>query len=142
LPSILSGVSGHPIEDIKISDVFLEQVGGGSAQMAALEPEEREAAYPDPFMFGDLPATGFFLRHLRNLEMTNVEISTRSADARPACWLKDVERADFFRLRLPQGSAPAFDLRQVRDFRSFGCRQLADVVLDTAESRKLEKLVS
>jgi polygalacturonase len=137
LPSILSGVPGHPIEDIKISDVFLEQVGGGSAQMAALEPEEREAAYPDPFMFGELPATGFFLRHLRNLEMTNVEIVTRSADARPAFWLKDVERADFFRLRLPQGSAPAFDLRQVKDFRSFGCRQLADVVLDSADSRKL-----
>jgi polygalacturonase len=140
LPSILSGVPGHPIEDIKISDVFLEQVGGGSVQMAALEPAEHEADYPDPHMFGELPASGFFLRHLRNLEMTNVEIATRSADARPAFWLKDVERADFFRLRLPQGSAPAFDLRQVRDFRSFGSRQLADVVLDSTDNRKLEGL--
>jgi polygalacturonase len=137
LPSILSGVPGHPIEDIKISDVFLEQVGGGSAQMAALEPEEREAAYPDPHMFGELPASGFFLRHLRNLEMSNVEIATLSTDARPAFWLEDVEGADFFRLRTPQGVAPTFDLRQVRDFRSFGCRQLADVVLESADSRKL-----
>ena len=137
LPSIISGVPGHPIEDIKISDVFLEQTGGGSAEMAALEPEEREAAYPDPHMFGTLPATGFFARHVRNLEMTNVEISTRTSDARPAFWLKDVVGADFFRLRVPQGAAPAFDLRQVKQFRSFGSRQLADVSIESAEQRKV-----
>ncbi len=137
LPSILSGVPGHPIEDIKISDVFLEQVGGCSAKMAALEPEEREASYPDPNMFGDLPATGFFARHVRNLEMSNVEIATRAADARPAFWLKDVAGADFFRLRVPQGAAPAFDLRQVKEFRSFGSRQMADVAIDSVDARKV-----
>ena len=137
LPSIINGVPGHPIEDIKISDVFLEQTGGGSAEMAALEPEEREAAYPDPHMFGTLPATGFFARHVRNLEMTNVEISTRTSDARPAFWLKDVVGADFFRLRVPQGAAPVFDLKQVKQFRSFGSRQLADLSIESVEQRKV-----
>ncbi|MGB7546545.1 MAG: glycoside hydrolase family 28 protein, partial [Terracidiphilus sp.] len=137
LPSILSGVPGYAIEDIKISDVILEQVGGGSAEMAALDPEERADAYPDPGMFGDLPATGLFARHVRNLEVSNVEVATRAADARPAFWLKDVNGADFFRVRVPQGGAPAFDLRQVREFRSFGSRQLADVVLETAEKREI-----
>ncbi len=137
LPSILSGVPGHPIEDIKISDVYLQQVGGGSAQMAALNPEEREGAYPDPHMFGELPATGFFARHIRNLEMSNVEIATLSADARPALWLKDVVGADFFRLRLPQGDASAFHLHQVRDFRSSGSRKIADVSIESAEEKKL-----
>jgi polygalacturonase len=137
LPSILSGVSGHPIEDVKISDVFLEQVGGGSAEMAALQPEERETAYPDPNMFGELPATGFFARHVRNLEMSNVEIATRSGDERPAFWLHDVVGADFFRLRVPQGKAPSFDLRQVKEFRSFGSRQVADVTIESVEQRKI-----
>jgi polygalacturonase len=137
LPSILSGVPGHAIEDIKISDVYLEQVGGGSPQMAALDPEERETAYPDPTMFGPLPASGFFVRHVRNLEMSNVEIATRAADARPAFWLRDVEGADFFRLRLLQGSAPAFDLRQVKDFRTFGSRQMADLTLENVHERKV-----
>ncbi len=137
LPSILSGVPSHPIEDIKISDVFLEQTGGGSAEMAALEPPEREVAYPDPNMFGDLPATGFFVRHVRNLEMSNVEIVARAADARPAFWLKDVAGADFFRVRVPQGTAHAFDLRQVKEFRSFGSRQLADLTLDSVDRHKM-----
>jgi polygalacturonase len=137
LPSILSGVPGHPIEDIKISDVYLEQVGGGSAEMASLDPEERAAAYPDPHMFGALPATGFFARHVRNLEMSNVEIATRTADARPAFWLKDMEGADFFRLRLPQGAAPAFDLRGVKEFRCFGSRQLADLTIESVDRRRV-----
>jgi polygalacturonase len=137
LPSILSGVPGHPIEDIKISDVYLEQAGGGTAEMAALEPEEHEADYPDPMMFGRLPATGFFLRHVRNLEMSNVEIATRDADARAAFWLKDVVGADFFRVRIPQGTSPAFDLRQVREFRSFGSRQIADLTLENVDQRKV-----
>jgi len=137
LPSILSGVPGHPIEDVKISDVFLEQAGGGSAALAARQPEEREAAYPDPHMFGDLPASGFFVRHVRNLEMSNVEIATREADARPAFWLHDVVGADFFRVRVPRDSAPAFDLRQVKEFRSFGSRQLADLTIESADERKV-----
>jgi polygalacturonase len=136
LPSILSGVPGYALEDIKISDVILEQVGGAGAEMAALQPEEKAAGYPDPHMFGDLPATGFFARHVRNLEMTNVEIATRAADARPAFWLQDIDGADFFRVRVPQG-APAFDLHQVKEFRTFGSRQLADLSLDTVDQRKV-----
>lgn len=137
LPSILSGVPGHPIEDIKISNVYLEQTGGGTAAMAALQPEEREAEYPDPDMFGDLPACGFFVRHVRNLEMTNIEIATHTADVRPAFWLRDVVGADFFRVRVPQGKTPVFDLRLVKDFRCFGSRQMADVTLESVEERKV-----
>jgi polygalacturonase len=136
LPSILSGIPGHPIEDVKISDVYLEQLGGGTSAMASLDPEEKEAGYPDPHMFGQLPATGLFARHVRNLELTNVEVATRSADARAAFWLKDVEGADLFRVHVPQ-SARAFDLRQVKDFRSFGARGLADVVLDNVDKRTI-----
>ena len=137
LPSILSGVPGYLIEDIKISDMFLENLGGAGGEMAALLPEEKATAYPDPRMFGDLPATGFFVRHVRNLEMSNVEIATQAADVRPAFWLEDVVNADLFRVRVPKGAAPAFDLRQVKEFRSFGSRHLADVVLDSVEARKI-----
>ena len=137
VPSIVSGVPGHSIENVKVSDVFLEQAGGGSAEMAAIEPQENEAKYPDPHMFGDLPATGFFLRHARNVEMSNVEIATINADARPAFWLHDVDGADFFRTRVPRGSEPAFDLRQVKDFRSFGAQHMADVSLESVDTRKI-----
>ena len=63
LPSIIAGVTDHPIEDLKISDVYLHQVGGAGADMAAIQPQENADKYPEPTMFGDLPATGIFARH-------------------------------------------------------------------------------
>jgi hypothetical protein len=47
-----------------------------------------------------------------------------------------VDGADFFRVRVPKEST-AFDLRAVRDFRSFGSLSLADAHLDTATGKKL-----
>ncbi|MEI9927509.1 MAG: hypothetical protein WDN44_07165 [Sphingomonas sp.] len=65
LPSVFAGLGGHPIEDVQVSDVFLHHAGGAAAAMAAVAPPEAELGYPEATMFGDLPATGFFLRHLR-----------------------------------------------------------------------------
>jgi polygalacturonase len=127
LPSILSGVPGYPIEDVKISDVYLHQVGGGDTAMAGLQPPEREREYPEPSMFGALPATGFFVRHVKNLEMSQVEIATEQADQRPAFVLIDVDGADLFRVRVPRpSSAPTFSLQQVSDFRVFGSQFVPD----------------
>jgi polygalacturonase len=137
LPSILAGVADHPVEDIKIHDVFVEQAGGGTAEMAGIEPEEKANAYPEPEMFGKLPTIGLFARHVRNLEVSNFEIATRTADARAAFWLKDVDGADFFRLRAPQGAAPVFDLREVKNFRSFGSVRLADTTLASVQEKKI-----
>jgi len=133
LPSIIAGVPDHPVEDVKISDVLLQQAGGGSAELARRLPPPQEAAYPEPTMFGELPATGFFIRHARNVQMSNVEIQTGKPDARPAFWLQDVSGADFFRLRLPSG--PKFALDQVARFRSFGSRGMADVSFEERQSR-------
>ena len=82
---IISGIPGHAIEDIKIHDVYLESIGASTKEMAALQPPEsiRDDPWPDPDMFGDIPASGFFLRHIRNIEFTNVEIAFTRPDARP-----------------------------------------------------------
>lgn len=39
--------------------------------------------YPEPTMFGALPATGLFVRHAKNVEVSNLEIATVQPDARP-----------------------------------------------------------
>src|SRR5258708_5356575 len=111
LPSIISGVPGHFIEDIKINDVYFHQLGGGTKQMADLQPEEKENTYPEPRMFGTLPAHRFLIRHVKNIEFGNVEIASEKPDVRPAFWLKDVDGADFFRIKTTKGqSAHAFSL--------------------------------
>jgi polygalacturonase len=136
LPSIISGVPGHLIEDIKINDVYFHQRGGGTQQMADLLPEVKEDAYPEPRIFGTLPAHGFFIRHVRNIEFGNVEIANETPDARPVFWLKGVEGADFFRVKTPKGSAsPTFNLTDVKDFRVFGSRAVKDTSEETVDHK-------
>jgi polygalacturonase len=137
LPSIISGVPNHAIEDLKLSDIYLHQIGGAPAEMAALQPPEKESAYPDPEMFGPLPATGFFLRHIRNLELSNIEIATQNADSRPAFHLNDVHDSDFFRINAPQNQSPIFHLQSVTNFRVFASRQLPDTTIDNAATREI-----
>ncbi|WP_031554888.1 glycoside hydrolase family 28 protein [Parvularcula oceani] len=131
LPSIIAGIPGHPVEDVKIADVYLHQEGGAPAKLAERQPPLEELGYPEPNMFGDLPATGFYIRDARNVEMSNIEVALANADPRPAFWLRDVDRADFFRLRLPEG--PAFRLQDVQRFRSFGSYDREDRRIARAE---------
>ncbi len=133
LPSIIAGVPDHPVEDIQLNDIFLQQRGGGSAEMAARQPPEQADQYPEPTMFGDLPASGLFVRHARNLAFSNVEIAVQSADARPAIWMQDVDGVDVFRLRAPKG--PAFALDAVSRFRSFGNAGADDVTFQALSRR-------
>lgn len=124
-PSIISGVPGKLVEDIKISDMYLHQLGGGTKEWAALDPPEKESSYPEATMFGILPARGFFVRHARNLEFSNIEISTAKSDDRPAFWMQDVQGVDLFRVKAGKNTQ-AYSLRDVRDFRSFDSRDFSD----------------
>jgi len=124
LPSVIAGLVGHPIEDVAISDMHLHHVGGAPAAMARLQPPEEELGYPEATMFGDLPATGLFARHVRGLSLRNVEVAVAAPDPRPAVRLEDVAGVDAFRMAVPAGVG--FSLHDVSGFRSFGSRILPD----------------
>ncbi|MGO8759306.1 MAG: glycoside hydrolase family 28 protein [Terracidiphilus sp.] len=135
--SILSGIPGYPIEDVKLSNIYVETLGGATAEAAQIKLAEKEDAYPEPSMFGKTPASGFYLRHIRNLEMSHVEIANATADARPAFYLDDVERADFFAVTAPRTAGGAFALNGVKDLRIGWSRAAADTVLASADSKLL-----
>ena len=133
--SILSGIPGYSIEDVKLSNIYIETAGGGPAATAQVQPAELESKYPEPSMFGPMPASGFFLRHVRSIEMSHVEIATAAPDARPMFYLKDVERADFFAITAPRGAAGAFSLNDVKDLRIGWSRAASDVTLSSVDSK-------
>ncbi len=124
LPSVIAGLIDHPIEDVSIADCHFQHVGGAPAAMAKVRPPEAELAYPEATMFGDLPATGFFVRHARNIRFSNVEVAVAAPDPRAAFRLEDVQDADFVGLRAPRGTTWSLD--RVTGFRSSGARCLAD----------------
>jgi polygalacturonase len=89
----IAGLPGHCIENVTLRDLRIEFAGGGTAEDAARAIPECEAKYPEGDMFGILPAYGVYARHVRNLQMYNVQLLANTPDARPATVLDDVEEA-------------------------------------------------
>ena len=58
LGSIISGIPGHYVEDVKISNVEIQHQGGGTKEDAAYQPPEEEDIYPEPDMFTAPPRPG------------------------------------------------------------------------------------
>jgi polygalacturonase len=115
--SIISGIPGHDIEDITLSNIRIYYKGGGTKQQAALEPPEKETDYPEPAMFGEIPAYGFFVRHVRGIEMKNVKVGYLKDDVRAPFIFSDAKSVDLRDITAPHAAgAPGFILKNVEDF--------------------------
>lgn len=88
---IITGIPGHCVEDLTLSEVKVVFPGGEQIDSATLPPvPEQEAEYPEFPMFHPNPAWGFYLRHVRNLSLRNVSISTVAPDTRTPIYVQDV----------------------------------------------------
>jgi polygalacturonase len=135
--SILAGIPGHPIEDVKLSDILIVHAGGGTKEDAQRQLAEKEKEYPEPNMFGTTPAHGFFIRHARGVEMNGIKIEHTSGEARPAFVLEDVEGAEFGRIKAADAGVPTFVLGNVRDFSVFRSRPVPDTELAVVEKKEI-----
>src|SRR5581483_9697140 len=137
---IISGDAGNPIEDVTLSNIRIYYQGGGTKEQAALEPPEKERnnGYPEPGNFGITPAYGFFIRHVKGIEINNVEVGYLKEDLRPAFVLNDVKGADLFRVRAGRAAdVPTFVLKSVEDFSVQQSRPLPDTRLDRVTQKNL-----
>ena len=123
--SNITGIPGYAVEDLKISDVYVQHAGGGTADQMKIEVPEDENKYPEPGMLGPLPAHGFYFRHVNRLEMSHVEVAPVAADARAAIYLDDVHRADFFAITAPS-TPSAFSINKSTDVRVLMSRAAPD----------------
>ena len=113
--SIIAGIPGHPVEDVRLTDVRIVYRGGGTAADAAIEPPENEDAYPEPSMFGTLPAYGFFVRHARGVLLRDVSVGFERDEARPPFLLHDVRDVHFAQVTAARsGGVPFCVMRDVR----------------------------
>jgi polygalacturonase len=154
--SIISGIPGHPVEDVKLTNIriwyrgglnldqvakqppdlvntFFFRASGGVPPREPYETPEREKEYPEPSMFGMLPAYGFFIRHAASIELTNVDVRFLREDRRPAFVLDEVNGAAFRDVNSQKvESVPTFVLKNVGNFQAFHCRPVPDMQIDHA----------
>jgi hypothetical protein len=136
--SIISGIPGHPIEDVTLSNIKVYALGGGTLAQAALELPEKEAAYPEATMFDDTPAYAFFIRHVKALTVYDVTVSCLKEDSRAPFVLKDVNGIEFSHLKAQHlNDVPTFTLKEVQDFSVHSSYPILDKRLKIIKTGKL-----
>ena len=146
--STITGIPGHHVEDVRLSNVRIQYRGGLTIDHASKQPAEMVRAgerggggprtdpyavaeqvrvYPEPSMFGIVPAYGFYVRHVTGLRMDGVEVGFDQDDKRPAFVLDDVKDVEFHRVRAQKAAqVPTFVLRDVDAFLVLHSRPIGD----------------
>ncbi|HEV7993453.1 MAG TPA: glycosyl hydrolase family 28 protein [Gemmatimonadaceae bacterium] len=153
--SIISGVPGHQIEDVRLTNIRIMYRGGLSLETAATQPPElvnnffrppggnpprdpyavpeREQMYPEPSLFGVLPAYGFYVRHANGIRMDGIEVGFMTPDTRPAIVLDDVRDIELHRVRAQKApNAPTLVLRDVDELRASHSQPIPDTYVKHA----------
>jgi hypothetical protein len=135
--TLITGIPGHAIEDVKLSNILVLHRGGG-AKADGIQPPELENGYPEPGRFGPMPAHGFYIRHVKRIEIKDVEVRPMQPDMRPGMVFDDVSGAELIHVKLPQTpEVPSVVLKNVKDFSVTQSKPLADMQVESAEQKTL-----
>ncbi|HUI07103.1 MAG TPA: glycoside hydrolase family 28 protein [Verrucomicrobiae bacterium] len=133
---LISGLPHHPIEDVTLSNIRILYRGGGTKQQAERAVPEYENDYPEPSRFGTIPSWGMFARHVKGLDVNNVEMGLMKDDFRPALMIDDVRNVEFNFLKVPRvQDVSTFVLKHVEDFTVYHSRPVPDARLDQVDNK-------
>jgi len=105
IPNIISGVPGFNIENVNIRNCIFNCMGKGEHVSYETEVPESENKYPENRMFGhSLPAFGFYIRHAKDIELSDIKFNLLNPDSRPALWVEKTASVDIRNLSV-KGSA-------------------------------------
>ncbi|MCK4749104.1 MAG: glycoside hydrolase, partial [Bacteroidales bacterium] len=90
----ITGIPGHPIRNIQLSNLMLEFSGGVKTPVNPSDIPEMEDHYPECTMFGELPAYAIYIRHAENISISNSRVWCVEKDARPPFYSEDVMGLD------------------------------------------------
>ena len=136
--SLIVGIPGHNIEDVKLSNIQILVKGGAPKELIDTEVPELEDGYPDPRFFGKMPAYGFFIRHVDGIEFNHIEIKYDTTDFRPAFVLDDVQNTNFNNVNTHTAEGiPAFYLKNIQNFKTSECNSIPDTKLESVKEKKL-----
>ena len=105
-PSSITGLPGHPVKNVTLENIEIISPGKGNDGLANFplsrldQVPEKEAAYPEFSMFGELPSWGLYVRHMDGLIMRNISMSIQAPDYRPCMIFDDVTNVDMKSCRI------------------------------------------
>ncbi len=114
--ALIVGLPGHEIEDLQLSNIRIYYKGGGLKDSVNRDVPDNEKIYPEPERWKVLPSYGFYIRHVKNLKMHDVQVSYMNDDYRPPFILDDVKGAIIYDVQAEKAAgASLFMLKNVQD---------------------------
>ncbi len=114
MPASVTGLPGHPVEDVLLENISITYAGGASKDTAffALDSlgriTENASGYPEFSMFGELPVWGFYARHASNIRLLHCELGYEKPDFRTAMIFDDVQKLQLQKLHIRSGQQAPF----------------------------------
>ena len=93
LASSITGLPSMEVQDVTLSHIQVQNVLPVRPESIARSVPEKEAAYPEARMFGMLPASGLYVRHVRDLHLNDLVFTATAGETRPAVIFDDVDGA-------------------------------------------------
>ena len=104
----ITGVHAASIENISLSHLRLVNRGGlkqGDFIANIDSVAEDEKGYPEPTVWKNLPVFGLFMRHVKNVSITDVSLVNMQSDPRPAFAAIDIDHLIMTQVRVEGSSS-------------------------------------
>ena len=135
---LISGLPGHYIEDLQLSNIRIYYKGGGLKDSINRTVPEYEKEYPEPGRWKVMPSYGFFIRHVKNVKLHDVQVSFLKDDFRPPLILDDVQGAILYDIQAQKtATTPSFILRNVKDISIEKTKDVKDASIKSADRKVL-----
>jgi polygalacturonase len=122
--SSITGLPNSKIENISLNNIRIINKGGiknGDYLVDYTKVKEDEKGYPQPTVWGNLPSYGFFIRHVKNISLSNVTLGSLEHDIRIPVIGVDIEKLFVTDLKLDiSNDAPNFLLKDVKEYKFNG----------------------
>lgn len=104
----IESVDGAEIENVKLENIEIVCPGRATRGMAYMsvsrlkDVPENEKGYPEFTMFEELPSWGFYVRHVKGIQMHNIKLRLQEDDFRPAFVFDRVSDVRLSDISLPE----------------------------------------
>jgi hypothetical protein len=136
--AIISGLPGHYIHDLQISNIRIYYKGGGPKDSVSRIVPEYVKSYPEPDSWKVMPSYGFYIRHVKDLKMHDIQVSYLKDDYRPPFILDDIKDAILYDIQAEKNtSTSSFILKNVEDIHISQANNVKDAFFEKTQKKDL-----
>ena len=103
ISSSITGYPGHYVKNVTLSNIRITVNGTNNPQDTVSQVEEKAQSYPGSRMYGtNLPSYGFYLRHVENIHLKDIDLGFNGEEYRAGIFMEDVHAVEQTGLKIAQ----------------------------------------